>query len=439
MGNMSETAGAAAGSERAGSEPASEAPARSARRLLRTVLPALVVGVGSSLLFLLVEYISEALEHFLWEFLPDRFGFAGSGKWWIVAVLTATGLAVGLVVAFVPGHAGPDPATEGLIGPPLPTSVIPSLLLAAILALGGGVSLGPENPITAANIALACAVGVRLAGRETAPLWLALAAAGTIGALFGTPVAAALIMSEMAFGPTSLPLWDRLFAPLIAAGAGALTTQAFAEPSFAIDVPPYAGFHLIDLVSACGMALAGGLLGLAIVYPFAAMHALFRRLRNPIVMLTAGGLLLGVLGAIGGMITLFKGLSQMRELVSTVSAYSTWGLVVVVAVKAAALLIASAAEFRGGRIFPTVFLGVALGLLGNRLIPGIPESLAIGAALLGIVVAITHQGWLSLFLAGTVTMDIRLFPILCIAVLPVWLLIIGKPEMQLPHEQPATA
>jgi H+/Cl- antiporter ClcA len=39
-------------------------------------------------------------------------------------------------------------------------------------ALVGGVSLGTENPITAANIALACAVGVRIAGKETTPLWL---------------------------------------------------------------------------------------------------------------------------------------------------------------------------------------------------------------------------------------------------------------------------
>jgi H+/Cl- antiporter ClcA len=313
--------------------------------------------------------------------------------------------------------------------------MVPSVLLAAILALAGGVSLGPENPITAANIALACAVGIRVAGRETQPLWLALAAAGTIGALFGTPVAAALILSEMAMGPAAMPLWDRLFAPLIAAGAGALTTQALASPSFTVDVPPYGTFHLVDLVSACLMALAGGLIGLAIVYPFKMVHALFRKFRNPIVMLTVSGLILGILGAIGGMITLFKGLSQMRELVNTVSAYSTWGLVLVIAVKAAALLLAAASEFRGGRIFPTVFIGVAVGLLGNRLFPSIPESLAIGAALLGIVVAITQQGWLSLFLAGTVTMDIKLFPILCIAILPVWLLMINKPEMVLPHDE----
>ncbi|NEE60031.1 ion channel protein, partial [Streptomyces sp. SID8455] len=79
---------------------------------------------------------------------------------------------------------------------PMRPGVIPGLLLVTTLALAGGVSLGPENPITAANIALAYWLGRRAAPGAPADLWLALAAAGTIGALFGTPIAAALILSE---------------------------------------------------------------------------------------------------------------------------------------------------------------------------------------------------------------------------------------------------
>lgn len=50
---------------------------------------------------------------------------------------------------------------------------------------------------------------------------MGLAAAGTIGALFGTPVAAALILSEvLASQPGPGALWDRLFGPLAAGTAG---------------------------------------------------------------------------------------------------------------------------------------------------------------------------------------------------------------------------
>ena len=68
------------------SEPVAGAPPRSARRLLRTVIPALAVGIGSALLFVLVEDVSNGIEHFLWEYLPDQVGFAGSDKWWIITI-----------------------------------------------------------------------------------------------------------------------------------------------------------------------------------------------------------------------------------------------------------------------------------------------------------------------------------------------------------------
>ena len=46
------------------------------------------------------------------------------------------------------------------------------------------------------------------------------------------------------------------------------------------------------------------------------------RLGSPLVALVVGGVVLGVLGAIGGPITLFKGLEQMEELTETVADYS---------------------------------------------------------------------------------------------------------------------
>lgn len=63
------------------------------------------------------------------------------------------------------------------------------------------------------NIALAVAVGSRLFPRVSSLDWTILAASGTIGALFGTPVAAALIFSQTLNSSNDTPLWDRLFAP----------------------------------------------------------------------------------------------------------------------------------------------------------------------------------------------------------------------------------
>src|SRR5690349_3031287 len=142
------------------------------RRMVAITPAAIVVGVGCSLVLLVVDWLAERLQHALWESLPHAWGFDSSAWWWILALLTLAGLAVGLVVTYVPGHAGPDPATEGLIGPPHSALIVPSLLIVAVLALAGGVSLGPENPVTAANMALACTIGVAWRGRASTPLWV---------------------------------------------------------------------------------------------------------------------------------------------------------------------------------------------------------------------------------------------------------------------------
>ena len=59
----------------------------------------------------------------------------------------------------------------------------------------------------------------------------------------------------------------------------------------------------------------------------------------------------------------------MGELVQHRADYTPWQLAGIVGVKLVALVIAAAAGFRGGRIFPAVFIGAAVGVLANALVP----------------------------------------------------------------------
>ncbi|MFC8232545.1 ion channel protein [Streptomyces sp. NPDC056661] len=405
----------------------------SARRLLPLIVPALVVGVASALILLGISLLAEQLQDVLWETLPQALSIGGYSSLWMIVMLTATGLAIGLVIRTVHGHAGPDPATTGLVDPPMPPDVIPGLLVVTVLALAGGVSLGPENPITAANIALAFWLGRRVAPQTPAALWIALASAGTIGALFGTPIAAALILSESLAADGGAPgaLWDRLFGPLAAGAAGALTMSLLAHPDFGLSLPPYPGPRWGDLLSSVVITSAAALLGLAAVYAFPYAHRAFRTLRHPVLMLTCGGLLLGLLGALGGHLTLFKGLDEVKELSADPNGWSAGQFAAMAVVKTAALVTAAACGFRGGRIFPAVFVGVALGLCAHAAVDAVPPTLAVPCAVLGVLLAITRQGWLSLFTAAVLVSDAAVLPLLCVASLPGWLLVTGRPQMQL--------
>ncbi|MEU0051435.1 ion channel protein [Streptomyces sp. NPDC006309] len=408
------------------------APTAPARALLPFILPAVAVGVAASLIFVGVSTAAERLQHVLWGPLPDALGVGRYSVLWMFVMLVAAGIAVGLVVWKVPGHAGPDPATLGLDATVMRPGVLPGLVLATALMLAGGPSLGPENPIIAVNVGLAAWLGGRLLPRAPDALWPVLAESATIGALFGTPVAAALVISEALAGrPMRGRLWDNLFAPLTAGACGAMTTTLVARPTFDLGLPPMGRPHAGDLLAALVIAPVSALLGMGAVYAFPYVHAGFRRLRHPMLMLPAGGAVLGALAAVGGHLTLFKGLSEVGQLARDPGGWSAGQFATMTVVKLAALLVAASCGFRGGRIFPAVFVGTALGLCAHALVPAVHPSVGVATGVLGMLLAITRQGWVSLFTAAVLVASPAIIALLTIASLPAWLLVTGRPQMQL--------
>ncbi|HBU7009132.1 TPA: ion channel protein [Escherichia coli] len=408
-----------------------------ARTMLLLSLPAVAIGIASSLILIVVMKIASVLQNLLWQRLPGTLGIAQDSPLWIIGVLTLTGIAVGLVIRFSQGHAGPDPACEPLIGAPVPPSALPGLIVALILGLAGGVSLGPEHPIMTVNIALAVAIGARLLPRVNRMEWTILASAGTIGALFGTPVAAALIFSQTLNGSSEVPLWDRLFAPLMAAAAGALTTGLFFHPHFSLPIAHYGQMEMTDILSGAIVAAIAIAAGMVAVWCLPRLHAMMHQMKNPVLVLGIGGFILGILGVIGGPVSLFKGLDEMQQMVAN-QAFSTSDYFLLAVIKLAALVVAAASGFRGGRIFPAVFVGVALGLMLHEHVPAVPAAITVSCAILGIVLVVTRDGWLSLFMAAVVVPNTTLLPLLCIVILPAWLLLAGKPMMMVnrPKQQP---
>ena len=408
-----------------------------ARTMLLLSLPAVAIGIASSLILIVVMKIASVLQNLLWQRLPGTLGIAQDSPLWIIGVLTLTGIAVGLVIRFSQGHAGPDPACEPLIGAPVPPSALPGLIVALILGLAGGVSLGPEHPIMTVNIALAVAIGARLLPRVNRMEWTILASAGTIGALFGTPVAAALIFSQTLNGSSEVPLWDRLFAPLMAAAAGALTTGLFFHPHFSLPIAHYGQMEMTDILSGAIVAAIAIAAGMVAVWCLPRLHAMMHQMKNPVLVLGIGGFILGILGVIGGPVSLFKGLDEMQQMVAN-QAFSTSDYFLLAVIKLAALVVAAASGFRGGRIFPAVFVGVALGLMLHEQVPAVPAAITVSCAILGIVLVVTRDGWLSLFMAAVVVPNTTLLPLLCIVMLPAWLLLAGKPMMMVnrPKQQP---
>ncbi len=69
-------------------------------------------------------------------------------------------------------------------------------------------------------------------------------------------------------------------------------------------------------------------------------------------------------------------------------------------------------------------------------VEAVPAAITVSCAILGLVLVVTRDGWLSLFMAAVVVPDTNLLPLLCIVMLPARLLLAGKPLLAANRHEP---
>ncbi len=310
------------------------------RSYLGLLLFAAVLGVPVSAAAYGFLKLTTEMQGWVFTDLPNGLGFHGEPVWWPLPLLAVGGVLVGLTIRYLPGNGGESPA-EGFKARAAPLPVeLPGIALAALATLGFGVVLGPEAPLIALGGGLAvCAV--RLAKRDApASTGAVVAAAGSFAAistLLGSPILGAfLLMEASGLGGPALTLV--LVPGLLAAGVGSLIF---------IGLNAWTGFGTFSL------ALPG-------LPPFA------------IVGLVVAGLAIAYAEGTGKSSSdvLFSGQDQLAPLLAHSAGYSVGALLLLVACKGLAYS-ASLSSFRGGPIFPAMFLGAAGGIALSHL-PGLP-------------------------------------------------------------------
>ncbi|WP_393055008.1 chloride channel protein [Streptomyces sp. LN549] len=357
--------------------------------LIRTrgyaVLLAMVAILGvpiSAAAFGFLALVSE-LQSLTYDDLPDALGFASTPSWWPVPLLCVAGLLTGLAIRYLPGTGGHKPA-EGLVSTGAPTAAqLPGIALAALASLGLGAVLGPEAPLIALGGGLAV-YAVRLIKPDIDPGASAVVgAAGSfaaVSALLGSPLLGAFLLME-ASGLAGMMLGVALVPGLLAAGIGALiftglgSWTGLGTYSLALHNVPHADDPTVaEFGWAVALGLGAALLGAAIQRLSLFLQP--RVERRTVVATAAMGLVVGVLALVyaegtGNSATqvLYSGEHAMDPLLSEGAHYSAVTLVVLIACKSLAYC-ASLGSFRGGPIFPSMFLGAAGGLALSHL-PGL--------------------------------------------------------------------
>ncbi|MEU5208484.1 chloride channel protein [Streptomyces sp. NPDC020742] len=368
------------------------------RGYLKLLLIAAVLGFPiCAVAFGFLALVHE-LEALVYDAAPRALGLAGTPWWWPLPMLAVAGLLVGLTIRYLPGNGGHEPADGLSVGGAPALAALPGIVLAALASLGLGAVLGPEAPLIALGGGLSVGA-VRLLNRGLPEQAVAaLGAAGSfaaISALLGSPLLGAFLLMEVA-GLAGPMLGMVLLPGLLASGIGALVFTGLGDwtglGTYSLTlqgVPRAAGPTVAEFCWALVIGLAAACAATGVRRLALLLKGHVARHRVPMTVATGlvvGALAVGFAAATGKPATevLYSGQSALGSLFAASAGYSAGALVLLVLCKGLAYCV-SLSAFRGGPIFPALFIGAAGGVLMSHL-PGLSATpaFAMGIGAMGV-------------------------------------------------------
>lgn len=313
-----------------------------------------------------------------------------SGPWWVVAVMTVAGLVVGIIHRYTSAEElnAFEAVDKGYMDP----KPVPSSLLASLVSLIGGFSLGPEVP----SGFLAAGLGTWISQRrnmdpKTTKTNVLSSVSGAYAGLFSSPLAMIIILLESDHKQNVIYYGTLLIAGL-AAVIGFSVFYLFNGLNYSsllgILSPPV--YHLQSWHLGASVLL--GILAVPFALIFVIFNRVFARMAEPlsskpILRSTLGGFALGLL-AIVIPSTIGLGTTEMSLVTQQAAELGVLLLLVFALAKIMALSGALNFGFIGGPIFPLLFVGSCLGAALNLIFPQIPLGLALGCMIVAVPAAI---------------------------------------------------
>jgi chloride channel protein, CIC family len=338
-----------------------ETPGLSGPAYLRLVALGAVIGIPAALVAALFLALVHELEDWLWSSSPP---------WYLVVGLPVAGAVIVLAARrLLPGDGGHSPL-EGIAGGATPVEYVPGIALAALGTLAFGAVLGPEAPLIALGSAVGILVTRFVAVDERAHIVLGTAGSfSAISALFGGPIVAGIMLVESGVeaGARLLPV---LLPGFVAAAIGYTIFVGFGDwgglhqQSLAVPhLPEYNWTHVYDRIVAVAVGILAALAVSATRRGGAAVAGPGLRRLGMAPLLLAGGLAVGLIAQIADWLgadsqtVLFSGQAGVPDLAA---ADSTKIVLILLVAKGLAYAVCLGCGFRGGPIFPAIFIAIAI-------------------------------------------------------------------------------
>lgn len=356
---------------------------------LVALLLAAVLGIPISLFAYGFLAAVTKIQKFVFDDLPGDLFSGITPAWWPLPWLMLCGVLTGLTIRYLPGNGGHSPAFGFHAGGTPVDKELPGIILAALATLSLGAVLGPEAPLIAIGGGLAV-LTVHLLKKDAPPMAMVImASAGSftaISTLLGSPILAAfLIMEAAGLGGATLSLVA--IPGLLASGIGAVVfiglddLTGLGTFSLALtSVPPAVNPTVATMCWAVVVGAIAALLGWAIRWMGLSLRPLVHT--NRVLVTAALGLLIGLTATVYQVISgnsftevLFSGQDALPDIVAHAADYSVITLLLLGLCKSVVYSI-SLSAFRGGPVFPALFIGAVLGIAMSGL-PGMDLAPAI--------------------------------------------------------------
>lgn len=363
------------------------------RAYVKLLIIAALLGVPLSIAAFGFLVVVHELEHIVWESLPDALGHAEVPAWWPILTIGVAGVLVALAVKHLPGHGGHVPVA-GIGGGVTPPSAVAGTLLAAAASLVGGAVVGPEAPLIAMGSGLALLAVRRLQLANDATSAAIIGAAGSsaaISAIFGNPLVAAVMFLEV-LGLARRQLMIVVMPCLVSAGVGALLFTGLGDWTGleigALSIPDLEPTRLDAADVAWSVPLAAVVAVATWLLFWVGRHTARLAQAHLIAVTIGAGLVAGTAACAYAVITdhspaevALSGQATLPELAGSPGAWSTGALIALIVFNGIAYAVCLG-TFRGGPVFPALFLGAAIGVLASAVVPSIAllPALAIGLA-----------------------------------------------------------
>ena len=338
----------------------------------RSYLALLVFGAVLGIPVAAVAYaflkVVAEIQRYIFATLPADL-FDATPVWWPAPWLMLSGLLVALTIRYLPGTGGHEPSEGFKSAGALPPIELPGVFLAALTTLSFGAVLGPEAPLIAIGSGMGVLV-VHLVKKDApAQATMVIAAAGSFAAistLLGSPIIGAFLLMEV-IGIGGPLLGVILLPGLLAAGIGSLifvglnSWTGYGTLSLAIpNIPSFTTPDGVQFLWAVVIGLAAAVLGAGITRGSRYLQTIVAR--NRLLVTPIFGLVVGLSATAFALMTerettdiLFSGQDALPSLIADASSWSLGALVALVACKAIAYSF-SLSAFRGGPIFPAMFI-----------------------------------------------------------------------------------